>query len=184
MRLDDASKERLRQIAWESIRHGLQTGLPYPLTIDSEPLALREKGASFVTLKKRGQLRGCIGSLEAVRPLAEDVNRNAFAAAFEDPRFPPLDADEFPELDLRISVLTPSTPIACASEEDLARQLRPGIDGLILQSGLRRATFLPAVWEDLPDPRQFIHHLKRKAGIPVLEWPDDMRCWRYEVESF
>ncbi len=148
------------------------------------PAHLLEDGASFVTLKLNGELRGCIGMLEACRPLAEDVAANACAAAFSDPRFQPLGAAEFARITIHISVLSPPQPINFTSEEDLLKQIRPGVDGLILAEGRRRGTFLPSVWEELADKRQFIAHLKMKAGLPATYWSDSVRLWRYTCEYF
>ena len=128
---------------------------------------LGEPGATFVTLTQNGQLRGCIGSLEAHRPLATDVAENARAAAFRDPRFAPLGKDEFARTRVEVSLLTPPEPFPVADEADALARLRPGIDGLILSYGRRRATFLPQVWESLPEAHQFIAQLKLKAGLPA-----------------
>lgn len=184
MPLADPHKERLREIARASIEYGLARGEPLPIDTAREPKPLSAPGASFVTLTRHGRLRGCIGSLEAQRPLAVDVSQNAFAAAFEDPRFEPLTPYEVEDLDINISVLSPPERLEVRSEEDLLRTIRPGIDGLILQRGARRATFLPSVWEDLPEPREFIRHLKMKGGWPPHVWYPDFECWRYETEYF
>lgn len=183
MPLPEASARRLLDIARASIERGLRDGSPLAVDLATEPAQLREPRAAFVTLHLRGQLRGCIGSIEAYRPLAEDVAGNAYAAAFEDPRFPPVTEAEAGLLDLHISVLTPPQPMTVRDEADLLAQLRPGHDGLILQEGHRRATFLPAVWEDLPDARQFVGYLKRKAGLSLDHWSSSLRFWRYEAES-
>jgi AmmeMemoRadiSam system protein A len=140
-------------------------------------------GASFVTLMAGGHLRGCIGSLEAYRPLHDDVPANALAAAFHDPRFAPLGSDELDAIRIEVSVLSTPVPMAFASEADALRKLRPGIDGVILEARDRRATFLPQVWADLPDPAIFIRHLKRKAGLWAEYW-QDIRLWRYTVTAF
>ena len=145
---------------------------------------LADPGATFVTLKVEGELRGCVGSLVPRRPLGEDVRANAQAAAFDDPRFPPLDRAEFDALEVEVSVLSVAAPIVVASEGELHAQLRPGIDGVTLQWGVRRATFLPQVWESLPDAREFLGHLKRKAGLPLDFWSDELAISRYTVEKF
>ncbi len=145
--------------------------------------ALQEPGACFVTLTKGGELRGCIGSLQAHRPLGEDVVQNACSAAFRDPRFPSLHMAELPEVRFEVSVLTKPEPFPVADEEELIRCLRPGRDGLILQAGSRRATFLPSVWTSLPSPADFVAQLKRKAGFGPLEWPADMVVERYRAMS-
>lgn len=150
----------------------------------ARPAWLDEPAATFVTLTLHGQLRGCIGSLEARRPLYDDVTRNAHAAAFGDPRFPPLAADEFPGIDIEVSVLTAPQPLEFSSEADALRRLRPGIDGVILQCGSRRATLLPQVWEQLPEPREFMRHLKLKAGLPADLAAEGMKLAVYQVERF
>jgi uncharacterized protein len=129
-------------------------------------------------------LRGCIGSLEARRPLALDVAENAFASAFRDPRFAPLARAEEPRLDLHISVLSEAEQIPVRSEAELLASLRPGIDGVILSAGARRGTFLPSVWEQLPEPHRFLAQLKRKAGLPADYWSAELRVERYTVEAF
>ena len=148
------------------------------------PAELLEERATFVTLTLGGQLRGCIGMLEACRPLAEDIAANACAAAFEDPRFPPLTKTEFKKLDIHISVLSPPEELTFSSEEEALNQIRPGIDGLILQDGYHRGTFLPSVWEELPEKEEFWAHLKRKAGLPIDYWSDTVRVFRYTTEYF
>lgn len=143
--------------------------LPEP---SAEPDELARPGASFVTLKRRqageaGEgLRGCIGSLEAVRALAADVVHNAAAAAARDPRFPPVTPEELEGLEVTVAVLTPPEPLAFASEAELLSRLRPGEDGLVLEAEGHRGTFLPAVWESLPEPAEFLRQLRRKAGLP------------------
>ncbi len=146
---------------------------------------LRRPGASFVTLTIGGELRGCIGSIEARRPLVLDVRENAVAAAFHDPRFPPMSPQELDRTHIEISVLTPPQPLQYDDPVDLLIRLRPGVDGVIIERGWHRATFLPQVWEKLPDPREFLAHLCLKAGLP----PDDyrrpgLRVYTYQVESF
>lgn len=174
----------MHKIAKEAVEYGLQHGGHLPVDSSRYPRPLREYGASFVTLKKHGELRGCIGSLEAHRPLVEDVANNAYAAAFSDPRFPPLSANELTEVDFHLSVLTPAVPMTFTSEADLLSQLRPGIDGLVLEDGIYRGTFLPAVWESLPEAAQFLQHLKLKAGLPADYWSETLTVARYTTESF
>lgn len=183
MRFTEAQQRQLLTVAATAIRHGLDHGRPPepPVTHDE---MLRDPGASFVTLKISDRLRGCIGSLEPYRPLIEDVAQNAWSAAFRDPRFLPLRADEYPDLQLSISVLSPAEALSFDSQEQLLRQLRPGIDGLILESDGHRGTFLPAVWESLPDAQQFLTELKHKAGLAPDYWSDDIRVSRYTTDSF
>jgi AmmeMemoRadiSam system protein A len=139
--------------------------------------------ACFVTLWKDGELRGCIGSLRAERPLAEEVAQRAVDAAFHDPRFPPLRPEELDQVDIEISVLQPPEPLEVMDEADLLRKLRPGVDGLILADGSHRATFLPSVWEQLPAPRDFVRQLKRKAGLSADHWSATLRFERYGAEK-
>ncbi|MEI6336123.1 MAG: AmmeMemoRadiSam system protein A [Methylococcaceae bacterium] len=182
MSLTKEHQQRLLELAKSSIQHGLQTGRPLTINSTDFPEELTVKRATFVTLQKHRQLRGCIGMLEAVRPLAEDIAENAFLAAFKDPRFPPLTDEEFNELEIHLSILTPSEPVIFTSEQDLISQLQPGIDGLILEEGRRRGTFLPSVWEQLPEPEQFLQHLKQKAGLPQDYWSDNIKIYRYRTE--
>jgi AmmeMemoRadiSam system protein A len=148
------------------------------------PAGLEEMGATFVTLRSEGDLRGCIGTVEAWRPLADDVRANAVAAAFRDPRFPPVQGHELTRISIEVSVLNPSEPLAASREEAVASTLRPGIDGVVLQFARHRATFLPQVWEQLPHPHDFLRALKRKAGLVEDFWSDDMLVSRYTVEKF
>jgi AmmeMemoRadiSam system protein A len=145
---------------------------------------LEAPGAVFVTLTRHGLLRGCIGSLEAHRPLWQDVEANARAAAFDDPRFAPMTSAEWPATRVEVSILSPARPMDFSDEADALAQLRPGIDGVILEHGWHRATFLPQVWEQLPDPREFMAHLKSKAGLAPNFWADGIRLSRYSVEKF
>jgi AmmeMemoRadiSam system protein A len=146
--------------------------------------ALTVRRSSFVTLRRGEELRGCCGTLDAPRPLAEDVWRNAWAAAFNDYRFPPLTTSEWPHMNVHLSLLTVPEPLDVATEEELLAELRPSIDGLILESDAGRATFLPVVWEQIPDPVQFVRQLKMKAGWSATYWSNRVRCSRYTTESF
>ena len=145
---------------------------------------LSEPGATFVTLKQGEQLRGCVGSLKAHRPLLEDVKANAQAAAFRDPRFKPLTADEFEATRVEVSLLSPLEPIRFESERDALSQLRPGTDGIVFEYGYHQSTFLPQVWEDLPEPAEFMAHLKQKAGLPPDFWDKDVKLERYAVSKW
>jgi len=145
---------------------------------------LDNPGATFVTLTRQGELRGCIGTLIAERPLREDVASNARAAAFRDPRFAPVTQREFAELNVEVSLLSPLEPVACESESHLLSLLRPGVDGVLLEHGWQRSTFLPQVWEQLPEPKMFLAHLKRKAGLPADFWAHDLKVSRYIVTKW
>jgi len=145
---------------------------------------LRTPGASFVTLTKDGQLRGCIGTLAAHRPLADDVTANAIAAAFRDPRFKPLTSDEFTVVSIEVSLLSPAESLTWEDEAGALAQLRPDIDGVIFQYGHHRSTFLPQVWEQLPDRAEFMAQLKYKAGLPPDFWSSDVKLSRYTVSKW
>lgn len=182
MSLTEQHQNQLLYVARQAIENGLAPGNPPVLEAKDFPAELRERRASFVTLEIDQELRGCIGSLEARRPLVADIAENAYAAAFKDPRFPPLQAEEYPKLAIHLSILTPAQPMVFSSEQDLLEQLRPGIDGLILQEGWHRATFLPSVWESLPSPKQFLRHLKQKAGLAQDYWSETIQASRYQTE--
>ncbi|MBI5330229.1 MAG: AmmeMemoRadiSam system protein B [Betaproteobacteria bacterium] len=148
------------------------------------PEWMRQPAACFVTLTLQGRLRGCIGSLQAHRALNADLEANARAAAFNDPRFPPLTAEELGQIRVEVSLLTAPEPMRFSNEADALAQLRPGVDGVILEHGWHRATFLPQVWEQLPDPVEFMAHLKQKAGLEADFWAPEIRLSRYQVEKF
>lgn len=184
-RFDDRTRRQLRNIASASIACGLDSGKPRLPELDGLPLLLQATGASFVTLRRRdGTLRGCIGRLEAYRPLANDVADNAFGAAFRDNRFQPLTPAEWIDCTVKIAVLGVPEPLVADDERALLEQLVPGEDGLILEDGGRRGTFLPAVWSQLGGRRAFVQQLKRKIGWSVDHWSPTMKAWRYTVESF
>lgn len=148
----------------------------------SIPALLRAPGASFVTLEARGELRGCMGTLYARQSLGADIITNAKTAALADPRFPPVSLEELAQLELEVSLLTAPEPLAVTEEAALLAALRPGEDGLILEFGVHRATFLPSVWRQLPQPGAFVAQLKRKAGLPADFWSDGLNWWRYRAE--
>lgn len=176
----DERGETLLKVARDAIaRH-----LGEPGTAHHMQPWMREPGASFVTLTQQGNLRGCIGSLEAHRPLIEDVRANAIAAAMHDPRFPPLGAQELSQTRIEISLLSASEPIMFRDEQHALSLLRPGVDGIVLEYGYSRGTFLPQVWDSLPRPMDFLAHLKRKAGLPASFWHEDIRLSRYTVTKW
>ena len=182
--LSDGQRRQLLRVARASIEEGLNTGRPLQVDVNSFDPLLQADGASFVTLKKSGQLRGCMGTLEARQPLVQDVAEHAFAAAFSDPRFPPLERHELEQISISVSVLTPAEPVRFRDEDDLLEKITPGVDGLILQEGPYRGTFLPSVWESLPDKKAFLRELKRKAGLPPDYWSDRIRVSRYKTIEF
>lgn len=177
-------RQQLLQLAFESIDWGLQHGKPLPVKAEDYEPELQQERACFVTLHENDQLRGCIGTLEAHQALVKDVSENAFNAAFRDPRFSPLQTHEKDQLELSISVLSPSTEMSFTSEQDLLEQIQPGVDGLILSERSRRGTFLPSVWEQLPHKHDFLKHLKMKAGLNADYWSDNIKVRRYHTESF
>ncbi|MGD9870639.1 MAG: AmmeMemoRadiSam system protein A [Thauera sp.] len=171
----------LLKLARAAIAHRL--GLAPAPVIPDDP-RLHEKAATFITLIKDGELRGCIGSLRRSRELGDDVMHNALAAAFEDSRFSPLAADELDAITIEVSVLSEPEFLDFFGEEELLAQLRPGEDGLIIFSGCRSATFLPQVWEQLPEPRQFLAALKHKAGLPTNREVVELMAARYHVQKW
>lgn len=182
--LDAAQGQRLVALARQTLRQRMTGEQIEP----SETADLQFSGASFVTLTLQGQLRGCIGSLQAHRPLAQDVQANALAAALQDPRFPPLTAQELPQIAVEVSVLTAPQPLHHANESHALWQLRPGIDGLIFEAEVNgqafRSTYLPQVWEQIPEPRSFLAHLKIKAGLNFDFWSPHIKLSRYSVQKF
>lgn len=181
-RLATAHREGLLKLAARSIEAGLG-GERLRVQAGNFPPELQARRASFVTISVEARLRGCIGTLEARRALVEDVVANAYSAAFEDPRFAPLERVEFERLDIHLSLLTVPEPMKFATEQELLAQIRPSVDGLVLQEGARRGTFLPSVWEQLPDPVEFLRQLKRKAGLPADYWSATLSVSRYTAES-
>ena len=179
-----ADRHQLLTIARRSIAHGVRTGEPLPIQTDGLPAALLDVRCSFVTLRRLGELRGCTGSMEPCQPLAIDVAEVACRTALADYRFHPLQAEELDEIRIEVSVLSPLQPLPVASETELLARLQPGIDGLVLEFGPYRSTFLPKVWDNLPSPRKFVGELKRKAGLPPDFWSEEIVVHRYRTESF
>jgi len=165
-------------------RATISQALGQPMEADEGAVWLKEPGACFVTLTQQDQLRGCIGSLEARRPLIEDVKANAYAATFCDPRFSLLTPAEMDYTEVEISLLSPMQPMTFKNEWDALEQLRPGIDGVLFECGHYRSTFLPQVWEQLPECEIFMAHLKRKAGLPANFWAQDVKLAHYTVNKW
>lgn len=178
---DQNEKNILLETARNSILNGFKNFKPLKINPRDYPKSLQQKLASFVTLKKSGELRGCIGTLIAHETLIENVSKNAFQASFHDPRFPALEKSEFRKIHLSISVLTTPQKIAVKSEEELLSKINPHHDGLILRDGGAQATFLPAVWKSLPNPKDFLNHLKRKAGLPDNYWSNTLEFETYSA---
>ena len=178
-------QQTLLRMAREAMEYGVR-GKKLP-SLNKETLSshLSEKGASFITLTIRGDLRGCIGALEAYQPLAEDVREHAIAAALEDPRFPPVREAELSRIQIEVSRLTRPIPLEYEDASDLLSKLRPHVDGVLLKDDYRRATFLPQVWEKIPDPVQFMNNLCYKMGVSENLWQiKHLNVLTYQVEEF
>jgi len=178
--LEPALGAPLAALARAAIRQAL--GGPAFSLPDGEFFA--QKGAVFVTLYRGDTLHGCIGSLEAHRPLAEDVVENAVAAALHDPRAVPLSRSDAERLRVEISLLSPQEPVPCHDEDSALLALRPGEDGVVLRCGARRATFLPQVWDQIPDGHEFLRELRYKARLDPDAWPADLQVFRYHVRKY
>ncbi|MFM8320159.1 MAG: AmmeMemoRadiSam system protein A [Chloroflexota bacterium] len=184
-RLTQDERSLLLRLARQALEQAVTQGRFTPPALEELPETLRRDGASFVTLTRRGELRGCIGALEAYQPLVLDVCEHAQAAALEDYRFPPVSPAELPEIEIEISRLTPQTELPYSSPEELPARLRPHIDGVTLADGHRRATFLPQVWEKLPDPVVFLGRLCEKMGAAPNAWRTRrLQVKTYQVEEF
>jgi len=182
MLLNKTQQQPLLALAQASIAYGLEHGRAVPVNLDEYARELKVLRATFVTLEIKQQLRGCVGMLEPIRPLVVDIAENAVAAAFQDPRFPPLSTSEYPQLEIYLSILGPTELMQFDSEADLIAQLRPHIDGLIIQDGSYRGTFLPSVWASLTEPDAFLQHLKQKAGLPYDYWSNTLTVSRYQCQ--
>jgi AmmeMemoRadiSam system protein A len=165
-------------------RAAISSALGRRVEATEDAAGLHEPGACFVTLTQHGQLRGCIGSLQARRSLLTDVQANAVAAALQDTRFAPLALAELDHTDIEVSVLSPMQPMRFTDEADALAQLRPGVDGVVFEFGQYRSTFLPQVWEQLPQEHDFMAHLKRKAGLPADFWDAGVHLQRYTVQPW
>jgi uncharacterized protein len=178
-------QKMLLRLAREAMERGVRGEALLPLALSELPYPLREEGSSFVTLMVHGQLRGCIGSLEAYQPLAEDVREHAVAAALRDPRFPPVSEDELSRVQVEVSRLTRPVPLQYTDADDLLARLRPHVDGVIVRDGIHRATFLPQVWEKILDPASFLDNLCYKMGArPDLWRAQHLEVLTYQVEEF
>jgi len=183
--LTEGERVTLLRLAREAISDAVNGKKSSSIDLASLSPAMREDGASFVTLTIHGQLRGCIGALEASQPLAEDVREHAVAAAFEDPRFPPLSKGELSRIRIEVSRLTRPQPLEYASSDELLKKLRPHIDGVILKDNFHRGTFLPQVWEKIPNADEFLGHLCMKMGLKNNAWRDTkLQVYIYQVEEF
>jgi AmmeMemoRadiSam system protein A len=175
--------ETLLRVAAASIRHGLPSGKIMPVSADAYPAALQQPRATFVTLHEAGRLRGCIGTVAARHPLVESVAFNAHGAAFHDPRFPAVSANEWPQLSLSISILSPFETLTASSDAELLAEMRPGVDGLVLTHPAHRGVLLPQVWDLVPGAGAFLAALKEKAGLERDAWPTGLRAERFTTVS-
>jgi len=183
--LTNEEQQTLLRLARQTMEHAVQGKKLPPVDDASITPHLREQGASFVTLTIDGDLRGCIGALEAYQPLVDDVREHAVAAALEDPRFPPVDQTELSKIKLEVSRLTAPHLLEYSNSADLISKLRPHVDGVILKSEFRRATFLPQVWKKIPDPQEFLDHLCAKMGAKPNLWRNTkLQVYVYQVEEF
>jgi AmmeMemoRadiSam system protein A len=185
MAITPQDQQALLKLARDTIASQARGQRMPDVDLDAVSGDLRREAACFVTLTKDGQLRGCIGSLEARQPLVLDVRDNAIGAAFRDPRFPPVNAGELKDLHVEISVLSHPEPLDYDGPDDLVAKLRPGIDGVVIERGWNRATFLPQVWEKLSDPHEFLQHLCLKAYLSVDAYKRlGLDVYTYQVEKF
>jgi AmmeMemoRadiSam system protein A len=182
--LSDTERKFLLQLARQSLHTGLQRGEPAAVVLDGLAKTLTTPRGVFVTLTQQGRLRGCIGSMEASEPLAHSVAESAYSAAFKDPRFPQLQSQELDTTQVEISVLSPLERMSVQSRSDLLSSLRPTLDGLFIQDRHYRSTFLPKVWEQLPDPDTFLDQLLTKASLPTNHWSATLQCFRYHTVTF
>jgi AmmeMemoRadiSam system protein A len=184
MPLSAEQQKVLLALAQQSLKSGLSQAGAAKIKIQDYDNELQKVAASFVTLHINGNLRGCVGRLEASRPLVEDISENAYGAGFEDSRFSPLQDNELSLLDIHISILTTPQKLQVKDEKDLFKKLRPGLDGLVLREGGRRSTFLPSVWDSLPDVEEFVAALKHKGGWSKNYWSSKILVQTYQVEEF
>ena len=184
IKLRDAERDQLLQIARQSIRNGLRGGDALEVALHEVPEVLTSPLGVFVTLTQQDSLRGCIGSMQSSDPLAQSVAESAHGAAFHDPRFPRLAADELDQVRIEISILSPMEAVTASSRSELLSTVRAEVDGLLLQDRHHRSTFLPKVWQQLPNPEDFLNHLLTKAGLPTDHWSTTLQFYRYHTVSF
>jgi AmmeMemoRadiSam system protein A len=182
--LPEEIRNTILKLARDALQIAAERGHLPPIDLSTLPPVLQKPGASFVTLKKNDNLRGCIGALEAKLPLAEDIRQHAVAAALYDYRFPKVEANEVNEISIEVSILTVPEPLKFENPDELLRLLRPIVDGVIITDGVRRATFLPQVWERIPSPSQFLSMLCEKASLPSDAWKThQLQVYIYQVET-
>lgn len=183
--LTTEEQELLLQLARQALEEGVSGGQLESIDMEDLPPRLRRDGVSFVTLTSGGRLRGCIGALEANHPLAEDVRQHAVAAALHDYRFPPVQIEELEDISIEISHLTEPKPLEYIDPDDLLTLIHPGVHGVVIRDGMRRATFLPQVWEKIPEPESFLSSLCQKMGASPDLWRRKIiEVLIYQVEEF
>ena len=182
--LTEEDKNVLKAIARDAVIHSINYSKELPVSLSEFPATLHDYQNTFVTLKYNGKVIGCMGSLAADQPLINDVAHNAFSASYYDPRFPDPKTIDPEEIEIHISLLSPAEEIKFSSEQELLTKIRPGKDGLLIREGRRQGTFLPAVWDSIPDPKSFLKELKHKAGLPVDYWSDTIKVYRYTTECW
>lgn len=179
--LSKKEEEIILELAYAAVTYATKTGRVLPISLKDFSEPLQQPGACFVTIKANDKLRGCTGSIEAYRPLILDVTSNAHSSARHDRRFKPISFSELPNLSVAVSILSPRKQIFHKSEEDLLRRLRPAVDGLTIEIGPHRAVFLPVMWQQLPDPKEFLMHLKLKANLPPDFWSNEIETTVFEA---
>lgn len=182
--LTPKQQRQLLQVARRSIERGRTLGAPIEINARDYDDQLNLPGCCFITLEKNGRLQGCVGALIPYQSLLLDVAEHAYAAAYNDDRFPSLEPEDIADLVIEVSVLSPAAPLTFSNERDLLQQIEPGRDGLIIEDGHNHATFLPSVWNSLPDAELFLEQLKQKAGLDSNHWSENFKAWRYQSVSF
>ena len=184
-KLSEEDRKELLRLARQALEDGVRNKKIVPLELENLSPCLQALGTTFVTLTKKGELRGCIGALDPCLPLAEDVRQHAIAAALEDYRFSPVKVEELDEIEIEVSRLTPPQQLKYDHSEELLSLIRPGIDGVVLKDGIRRATFLPQVWEKIPNQALFLSYLCQKMGCQPDLWQRKiLQVYVYQVEEF
>ena len=184
IQLTQKDQKMLKKVAHDAVVHAIYYSEELPISLSKFPATLHSYQNTFVTLKYNGKVIGCMGSLEANQPLVNDVVHHAFSASYYDPRFPDPKTIDPEKIEIHISLLSPIEEIKFSSEQELLSAIRPGQDGLLMCEGQQSGTFLPAVWDSIPDPESFLKELKRKAGLPGDYWSDTIKVYRYTTDSW
>ena len=184
IQLSQKDKDVLKNAARDALMHSIHHSEELPVTLSEFPATLHDDQNTFVTLNYNGKVIGCMGNLVANQPLIKDVVHNTFSASYYDPRFPDPKTIDPEKIEIHISLLSPNEAIKFHSEQELLAKIRPGKDGLLIREGSRSGTFLPAVWDSIPDRESFLKELKRKAGLPADYWSDTIEIYRYTTECW